>query len=79
MTRMNYPLVTVKYQDIILDPPWAGPDKVNCPVVISVGWWVDSCDPVKVAGSFEGQGSPCVSLAIPCEGCLDISALFPSA
>ena len=79
MTRLNYPLATVKYRGIIYDPPWAGPDKVNCPVVTSVGWWVNSSDPVKVVGALEDQGSPCVILAFPCENCLDISALFPSA
>ena len=40
----------------------------------SVGWWVNSSDPVKVVGALEDQGSPCVILAIPREGFLDISA-----
>ena len=76
---MNYPLVIVKFRDVIQDSSWDGPDKVNCPVVTSVGWWVNSSDPVKVVGTLADQGSPCVILAIARENCLDILALFPSA
>ena len=32
---MNYPLVIVKFRDVIQDSSWDGPDKVNCPVVKS--------------------------------------------
>jgi len=35
---MNYPLVIVKFRDVIQDSSWDGPDKVNCPTITSVGW-----------------------------------------
>ena len=50
---MNYPLVIVKFRDVIQDSSWDGPDKVNCPTVTSVGWLVDHSDPVKIAGTLD--------------------------
>ena len=70
---MNHPLVIVKFRDVIQDSSWDGPDKVNCPTVTSVGWLVDSSDPVKVAGILDDEGNPCAILAIPRGCCLDIS------
>ena len=70
---MNYPLVTVKFRDIIQDSSWDGPDKVECPTIISVGWLVDAGDPVKIAGTLDNEGGPCAILAIPRGCCLDIS------
>ena len=58
---MNYPLVIVKFRDVIQDSSWDGPDKVNCPTVTSVGWLVDSSDPVKVAGTLDDEGNPLCS------------------
>ena len=69
---MNYPLVIVKFRDVIQDSSWDGPDKVNCPTVTSVGWLVDSSDPVKVAGTLDDEGNPCAILAIPRGCCLEI-------
>ena len=66
---MNYPLVIVKFRDVIHDPSWDRPDKVNCPTVTSVGWLVDSSDPVKVAGTLDDENNPCAILAIP-RGCV---------
>ena len=66
---MNYPLVIVKFRDVIQDPSWAGPDKVNCPTVTSVGWLVDHSDPVKIAGTLDDENNPCAILAIP-RGCV---------
>ena len=55
---MNYPLVIVKFRDVIQDSSWDGPDKVNCPVVKSVGWLVESDDPIKIAGTLHEEGDP---------------------
>ena len=66
---MNYPLVSVKFRDVIQDSSWDGPDKVNCPIVKSVGWLVESDDPIKIAGTLNEEGNPCVILAIP-RGCV---------
>ena len=66
---MNYPLVIVKFRDVIQDSSWDGPDKVNCPPVTSVGWLVESDDPIKIAGTLDEEGSPCAILAIP-RGCV---------
>ena len=66
---MNYPLVIVKFRDVIQDSSWDGPDKVNCPVVKSVGWLVESGDPIKIAGTLTEEGDPCAILAIP-RGCV---------
>ena len=62
---MNYPLVIVKFRDVIQDSSWDGPDKVNCPTVTSVGWLVDSSDPVKVAGTLDDEGNPLCSYENP--------------
>jgi|GEM_PF-4281907 len=62
---MNYPLVIVKFRDVIQDSSWDGPDKVNCPTVTSVGWLVDSSDPVKVAGTLDDEGNPLRSYEHP--------------
>ena len=62
---MNYPLVIVKFRDVIQDSSWDGPDKVNCPTVTSVGWLVDSDDPIKIAGTLDDEGNACAILAIP--------------
>ncbi len=69
---MNYPLVIVKFRDVIQDSPWDGPDKVNCPVVKSVGWLVESADPIKIAGTLYEDGNPCAILAIPRGCCLEL-------
>ena len=66
---MNYPLVIVKFRDVIQDSSWDGPDKVNCPTVTSVGWLVDHSDPVKIAGTLDDENNPCAILAIP-RGCV---------
>ena len=66
---MNYPLVIVKFRDVLQDSSWDGPDKVNCPTVTSVGWLAESNDPVKVAGTLDEEGAPCAILAIP-RGCV---------
>ena len=66
---MNYPLVIVKFRDVIQDSSWDGPDKVNCPTVASVGWLVDHSDPVKIAGTLDDEKKPCAILAIP-RGCV---------
>ena len=66
---MNCPLVIVKFRDVIQDSSWDGPDKVNCPVVKSVGWLVESDDPIKIAGTLDEEGNPCAILAIP-RGCV---------
>ena len=71
---MSLPLIIVKYRDIIQDSSWDGPDKVNCPTIISVGWLVDSDDPmtVKVASTIDNEGNPCAILALPRGCCLEI-------
>ncbi len=68
---MNYQLVIVRYRDIIQDSSWDGPDKVNCPTIVSVGWLVDPVDSVtmKIAGTLDDDGNPCAILAIP-RGCV---------
>ena len=66
---MNYPLVIVKFRDVIQDSSWDGPDKVNCPTVTSVGWLVESDAPIKIAGTLAEEGNPCALLAIP-RGCV---------
>ena len=53
---MNYPLVIVKFRDVIQDSSWDGPDKVNCPTITSVGWLVEGNDPVKLAGQTPRDG-----------------------
>ena len=62
---MNYPLVIVKFRDVIQDSSWDGPDKVECPMIKSV----DAGDPGKLAGTFDNEGNPCAILAIP-RGCV---------
>ena len=70
---MNYPLVIVKFRDVIQDSSWDGPDKVKCPTVTSVGWLVENNDPVKLAGTLDDEDNPCAILAIS-RGCvLEIS------
>ena len=69
---MNYPLVIVKFRDVIQDSSWGGPDKINCPVATSVGWLVDHSDPVKIAGTLDDENNPCAILAIPHGYCLEI-------
>ena len=49
--------------------PFAVMDKVNCPIVKSVGWLVESDDPIKIAGTLDEEGNPCAILAIP-RGCV---------
>jgi hypothetical protein len=66
---VNYQLVIVTYQDIIQDGSWDGPEKVHCPTITSVGWMVDSSDPVKIAGTLDDEKKPCAILAIP-RGCV---------
>ena len=66
---MNYPLVIVKFRVVSQDSSWDGPDQVNCPTVISVGWLVESGDPIKIAGTLDDEGNPCAILAIP-KGCV---------
>ena len=72
---MNYPLVIVKFRDVIQDSSWDGPDKVHCPTVTSVGWLVERDDPVKLAGTLDDEGNPCAILAVPRGCCLSISEL----
>ena len=72
---MNYPLVIVKFWDVIQDSPWDGPDKVNCPTVTSVGWLVERDDPVKLAGTLDDEGNPCAILAVSRGRCLSNSEL----
>ena len=69
---MNFPLGIVKFRDVIQDSSWDGPDKVSCPTITSVGWLVESTDPVKVAGTLDDEGNPCAILAIPRGCCLSI-------
>ena len=66
---MNYPLVIVKFRDVIQDSSWDGPDKVKCPTITSVGWLVEAGDPIKNAGTLIEEGDPCAILAIP-RGCV---------
>ena len=72
---MSLPLVIVKFRDVIQDSSWDGPDKVNCPTITSVGWLVDSDDPIKIAGTLDDEGNPCAILAIPRGCCLSIQEL----
>ena len=72
---MNYPLVIVKFRDVIQDSSWDGPDKANRPTVTSVGWLVERDDPVKLASTLDDDGNPCAILAIPRGCCLSISEL----
>ena len=65
---MNYPLVIVKFRDVIQDSSWDGADKVHCPTITSVGWLVERDDPVKLAGTLDDEGNPCAILAVP-RGC----------
>lgn len=62
---MNYKIVTVTYNDIVQDSSWDGPEKVKCPTIVSIGWLVDSGDPVKLAGTLDEDKNPCAILAIP--------------
>ena len=55
---MNYPLVIVKFRDVIQDSSWDGPDKVKCPTITSVGWLVEAGDPIKIAGTLTEEGDP---------------------
>jgi hypothetical protein len=66
---MNYRFAIVRFKDVIQDSSWDGPDKVNCPTVTSVGWLVDSDDPIKIAGTLDDGGNPCAILAIS-RGCV---------
>ena len=66
---MNYPLVIVKFRDVIQDSSWDRPDKVNCPTITSVGWLVEGNDPVKLASTLDDDGNPRAILAIP-RGCV---------
>ena len=66
---MNYPFVIVRFKDVTQGSSWDGPDKVNCPTVTSVGWLVDSDDPIKIAGTLDDEGNPYAILAIP-RGCV---------
>ena len=66
---MNKSLVIVKFRDVIHDSSWDGPEKVNCPTITSVGWLVDSDDPIKIAGTLDEEGNPCAILATP-RGCV---------
>ena len=66
---MSFPLVIVKFRDVIHDSSWDGPDKINCPTITSVGWLVEKDDPVKIAGTLDDEGNPCAILAIP-KGCV---------
>ena len=72
---MNYPLVIVKFRDVIQDSSSNGRDKVNCLTVTSVGWLVERDDPVKLASTLDDDGNPCAILAIPRGFCLSISEL----
>ena len=69
---MNYPLVIVKFRDVIQDSFCDGPDKVNCPTVTSVAWLVDHSDPVKITGTLDDENNPCAILAIPRGCCLEL-------
>ena len=69
---MNQSLVIVKFRDVIHDSSWDGPDKVNCPTITSVGWLVDSDDPIKIAGTLDDENNPCAILAIPRGCCVSI-------
>lgn len=72
---MNYQLVTVKYRDIIQDSSWDGPEKVDCPTITSVGWLVETDDPIKLASTLDEEGSPSAILAIPRGCCLSVKTV----
>ena len=72
---MNYPLVIMNFRVVIQDSSWSGPDKVNCPTIISVGWLVEKDDPVKLVGTLDDEGNPCAILAVPRGRCLSNSEL----
>ena len=72
---MNYSLVIVKYRGIIQDSSWDGPEKVHCPTITSVGWLVDTEDPIKLASTLDEEDSPCAILAIPRGCCLSVKTI----
>ena len=72
---VKYQLVTVKYRDIIQDSSWDGPEKVHCPTITSVGWLVDTSDPIKLASTLDDEGNPCAILAIPKGCCLSVEQI----
>ena len=72
---MNYQLVTITYRDIIQDSSWDGADKIDCPTITSVGWLVDTDDPIKLGSTLDEEGTPCAILAIPRGCCISIKTV----